>query len=164
MLFYRQNFQNSLPVVRKLRCFCFDMDVRYTKFMILKVKCILLVIPLLILMGCAPSSSTKNGTLQGKVTVGPLSPVEQVGVPTSVPPAEVYTSRGIQINRAGSDKAFKQLNFFSDGTYSIDLPPGEYTVTLQNTGMDRSPELPANITIQSDEITLLNISIDTGIR
>lgn len=29
MLYYRQYFQNSLPVGRKLRCFCFDVEFRY---------------------------------------------------------------------------------------------------------------------------------------
>lgn len=118
---------------------------------------------LLLLTACA-AQPVQTGTLQGTVTVGPLSPVEIAGAPQPTPPPEVFTSRGLEIYKDGSSKLFASLNFSADGTYSIQLPVGNYTVQLPSGGIEFAKGLPAVVTIKSGEVTTLDINIDTGIR
>jgi len=117
-----------------------------------------LLCALLIFSGC---TSTRNGRLEGTVNIGPLTPVERAGVPA--PPPEVFTSRGIRVfNLLGM--VVDEVHFNPDGTFSVKLFPGKYRVELLNTGIEHAAELPAMIHIDSNQITQLNISIDTGIR
>jgi len=52
-----------------------------------------------------------------------------------------------------------------DGSFSTALAPGNYKVLLDNEqNRIGSSNLPEEITIISNETTLLNIHIDTGIR
>jgi hypothetical protein len=112
-----------------------------------------------IVAGC----TSTMGRLEGTVSVGPLTPVERVGVPTPTPPPEVFTSRGIKLfNSLGI--LVKEVHFNADGTYSVELYPGKYRVELLSTGIEHATELPATVQIFSNQTTTLNISIDTGIR
>jgi carboxypeptidase family protein len=100
------------------------------------------------------------GTLKGRVTRGPLAPVERVGIPNSAPVAaarlEITTSTGGKITTVGSD---------SDGEYSAQLAPGTYLVTVTwPAGAFNRPNLPATVTIKAGESTHLDIRLDTGIR
>ena len=58
-----------------------------------------------------------------------------------------------------------QINPSLDGTFSMKLAAGNYLVILEN-GQSRigSSNLPAGISIISENMTILNIDIDTGIR
>jgi hypothetical protein len=126
------------------------------------LKSILIVFFLSALVVLTSCSSTK-GRLEGMVSVGPLTPVERVGVPTPIPPPEVFTSRGIKIfNSLGI--LVKEVHFNADGTYSVELSPGKYRVELLSTGIEHATELPATVQIFPNQTTTLNISIDTGIR
>ena len=110
-----------------------------------------------------PGCNSTKGRLEGLVSVGPLTPVERIGVPTSTPPPEVFTSRGIKIlNSLGI--LVTEIHFAANGTYSVELIPGKYRVELLGNGIEHAKELPATIEIFSNETTILNISIDTGIR
>ncbi len=115
---------------------------------------------LFVFIGC---TSVKDGRLEGTVTIGPLSPVERIGVPTPTPPPEVFTSRGIKIFDSLSILV-NEVHFNPDGTYSIELTSGKYRVELLNTGIEHAAEVPATVQIYSNQTTELNISIDTGIR
>ena len=119
---------------------------------------------------CACSSQTAapgTGTLRGQVSVGPLSPVEQVdpngGTPTPVPP-EIYTSRSVNIYQEDGTTLVKNVPFNGDGSYSVDLPPGTYVVALPQEGIEFSKELPQAVTIETGKTIELNFEIDTGIR
>lgn len=106
----------------------------------------------------------EQGTLIGKVTVGPLTPVERVdATPAPIPP-EVYTSRALIISTPDGKKQIIRRAFNRDGIYQIDLSPGEYLVDIEQSGIDSASGLPALITIHSGEILILDIDIDTGIR
>jgi hypothetical protein len=112
-----------------------------------------------------PAAATQvPGILKGEVTVGPLQPVERIGVPTPTVPPQVYTTRGIEIYRQDGKTLVKSLYFSPDGSYQVELAPGKYVVRLMPTGIDHAGELPADVTIQSGETVTLNIDIDTGIR
>jgi hypothetical protein len=114
----------------------------------------------IILTSCG---SQQTGLLIGKVNVGPLTPVERLGVPTPIPPPEVFTSRGIIIyNQNGT--LVKTLYFNPDGTYSAPLPIGTYRIELIQTGFEHASELPAMVLIQENQTVILNLTIDTGLR
>jgi hypothetical protein len=107
--------------------------------------------------------SPTAGLLNGKVNVGPLTPVERVGVPTPIPPPEIFTTRGIAIYKTNG--ALEKILYFNpDGTYSVSLPVGTYRLELIQTGIDHASEIPAVVTIRENQTTVLNITIDTGIR
>ncbi len=112
----------------------------------------------------APTASGAVGYLAGRVTVGPLQPVERVGAPSPIPPPEVFTSRSINIFKADGATLVVNVKFNGDGTYRVALPPGVYVVALARTGIDRARELPVTITIENGKTVTLDISIDTGMR
>lgn len=131
----------------------------------MKIKSVAIIFLVLTLLLVACTNQTASaGTLEGKVTVGPLMPVEQAGVTPPAPPAEVFTSRGIEIRQKDDADVYKTVHFNADGTYSIFLHEGTYTVRLISSGIDRATELPASVKITAGEATQLNITIDTGIR
>ena len=61
-------------------------------------------------------------------------------------------------------KEVARTNLSPFGEYSIELPPGEYTIDTGYTGVDTSKDLPHQVTIEPGEITEFNFSIDTGVR
>ncbi len=120
-----------------------------------------LLIAGMFLLGCIPG---EPGTLSGTVSVGPLTPVERAGVPTPTPAPEVFTSRGLDIYKANGQTLFKQIRFSGSGTFSVELPPSTYVITLTPSGIDSAAGLPVTVTIEAGKITTLTIQIDTGIR
>jgi len=109
------------------------------------------------------ASTLLYGTLKGKADIGPICPVEQIGVPCPVP-VEAYTSRSIIVFTKDTHKEVLETHFKADGTYQIQLPAGTYTIELAPNGIDHASGLPKDIIIQSGETIELNLSIDTGIR
>jgi len=69
----------------------------------------------------------------------------------------IYTSNGkIKI---------MQLAPSLDGSFSAELPPGNYLAILETVNKYiGSSNLPAEVSVVSHENTLLSINIDTGIR
>jgi len=122
-----------------------------------------LVAASLVLCACSVLPGT-TGTLEGKVTIGPITPVEQAGATASPLSAEAYTSRGIEILKGGQDKVFRTVHFSADGTYSVAVPAGNYTVRQISDEMYLADNLPTSVKITAGEVTILDISIDTGIR
>jgi hypothetical protein len=105
----------------------------------------------------------KEGYLEGKVSIGPICPVERPDMPCPVPP-ETYAARMILVYAKDGKTLVGESSIKVDGTYQIGLPVGEYVVNLKKNGIDRSAEVPANVFIKEGETTTLDISIDTGIR
>jgi hypothetical protein len=106
----------------------------------------------------------QTGTLKGQVTIGPLSPVSREGVPDPTPAPEVYAAREIVIyaQNGRSEVARAQIN--ARGTYQVTLPVGTYVVDINRVGIDRGIGLPRKIKILSQQVTVLDVEIDTGIR
>ncbi|MDD2785322.1 MAG: hypothetical protein PHS79_00340 [Patescibacteria group bacterium] len=104
------------------------------------------------------------GVLTGKVTVGPICPVERIDQPCPVPP-EAYTSRELIIYKVDGKTFITSTHFKSDGTYSITLPPSNYVADVSRTGtFGSSKDTPHAFRIYSSVTTTFNLSIDTGIR
>jgi hypothetical protein len=103
-----------------------------------------------------------TGILAGYVTINPLCPVE----PCSVTPnqlASAYTARPITISTTGGTVITRVTADPATG-YTVALRPGSYVVTIPQTGVGGSRDLPKTVTITSGQREWLNISIDTGIR
>jgi hypothetical protein len=105
---------------------------------------------------------SNHATLQGKVSISPICPVEIQGQRCETLP-EAYLNRGIAIEgENGFEKKF--VNFGFDGTYMIKLPAGKYKITLIPTGIDTVQELPLQLNLAAKETKQLDLYIDTGIR
>ncbi|MFH0970935.1 MAG: hypothetical protein V1835_00045 [Candidatus Micrarchaeota archaeon] len=104
-----------------------------------------------------------GGILQGKVSIGPICPVERPDQPCPVPP-EAYAARKLTATGPNGQEKIAIIDIKSDGTYSIDLAPGTYVIGMQQNGIDRSAQLPATVEIKAGTTTTLNVDIDTGIR
>ncbi len=114
---------------------------------------------------CTPTPQAQvNGTLQGHVDIGPLTPVEKIGVPTPTVPPEVYAARKLVVYQADGKTEAARVSINGQGNYQVSLPPGSYVVDLVHSGMDRGKNLPQTVEIRAGETTRLDISIDTGIR
>ncbi len=105
------------------------------------------------------------GYLAGQVEIGPLAPVQRVGVPEPTPSPEVCTSRGLTIYQADGTTPVVSFDLQPDCSYRAALKPGSYVVKLkQQPGIGGSKDLPRTVAIQAGKTTRLDLSIDTGIR
>lgn len=112
------------------------------------------------------STGSSKGIIRGKVNIGPLTPVERVGVPTPTLSSEVCTSRGLSIYNQNGNALITTFFFLPDCTYIVELFPGTYVVKLKDSkiGIGGSKTLPRTITLQGNKTVTLDIDIDTGIR
>ena len=105
-----------------------------------------------------------TGFLEGKVTIGPLCPVERIPPDLICQPTEA-TYKAWQIAVYTLDKKTKlaQIEPNLDGSYQVILSAGTYLIDFeQSHAFARS--LPTTVIITKDETKVLNIDIDTGIR
>jgi hypothetical protein len=119
-----------------------------------------LLLGLVLIAGCV---QRETGVLQGKVTIGPLCPVE----PCHISPDQMekaYDLRKILIYDANRQSVLEEVNISRNGTYMINLAPGNYVVDINRIGIDRSGEVPEKINIEPGKTVVLDINIDTGIR
>lgn len=120
---------------------------------------------------CSPSSRCGSGNcpgfLEGKITIGPLCPVERVPPePACQPTKETYENWPVAVWTADKKTRVAQIEPDLNGAYRIELPAGNYIVDLDGQQPSRvgGSDLPASIKIDSGETTALDIDIDTGIR
>ncbi|MCX6648920.1 MAG: hypothetical protein NTV61_05970 [Candidatus Bathyarchaeota archaeon] len=107
----------------------------------------------------APSLGT--GTVEGRVSIKPWTPVEPVG--GSHPPPEVYTSRRIILEGTLLPRVEMPMN--GTGYFTTEVRAGTYSLTMSNcTFLGCSRVLPMTVTVKPGQTTTLQIDIDTGIR
>lgn len=106
----------------------------------------------------------ETGVLEGRVTVGPLSPVVQEGVPEPTPAPEVYADRKIVIYAEDGQQEITRVDIDGSGNYRVTLPAGVYVVDINHLGVDLAKGLPQQVEIKSQQTTRLDVDIDTGIR
>lgn len=102
-----------------------------------------------------------SGTLVGRVTRGPQSPVE--GAPG---PRDAQAAQGAKLLISRPDgQPVLTVETDREGAYRAALPAGSYRVTMPSlTGVEFSKDLPATVTIVEGQETRLDLRIDTGIR
>lgn len=130
------------------------------------VSFLTIVAGLLLGSGCDKLSSADEGFLEGKISIGPICPVEKDPPdPGCLPTAETYKAYPVGVWTPDGKRRITQLNPSLDGTYKTDLGPGNYLILLEKSGGGiGSSNLPAEVTIFAHGSTELNIDIDTGIR
>ena len=126
------------------------------------------MIMVLVLSTAGCSTSSEKGLLQGKVLIGPITPVEQPGQGTKLR-CEVYDARKIMIYDENGEDLLLQVDIECDSEenytrYRAELEPGVYTVDINNIGIDYSDDVPKKVEILPDLTYRLDIEIDTGIR
>jgi hypothetical protein len=95
----------------------------------------------------------------GQVRKGPVSPVQEGSLPSSIPAPGVtlliLTPAGQEVHTVVTD---------AEGAYSIRLPVGTYRIEMAPlSGLEFTKDLPTTITLMGGHATRLNITIDTGI-
>ena len=123
-----------------------------------------LALTILFVMGCS-SGSQASGTLTGHVDIGPLQPVERVGVPQPTPSPAMYAAWRIVVLSEDGKREIARGEIDSSGQYQIKLPDGKYMVTarpINGAGLGGLQVHP--VEILTGKTTQLDISIDTGIR
>lgn len=106
----------------------------------------------------------ESGVLEGHVTVGPLSPVVQAGVPEPTPAPEVYAERKIVIYAEDGQQEVVRVDIDGSGNYRVSLPVGVYVVDINHLGIDLAKGLPQRVGIKNQQTTRMDVDIDTGIR
>lgn len=111
--------------------------------------------------------SDMTGTLKGKISIGPLCPVESdPPLPECLPTEETYKTWAIAVWSQNHNIKFKDIKPNLDGTYTIELPANDYTIDFekkQNFAVGGS-NLPVQVTIEPNVVLEIDIDIDTGIR
>jgi hypothetical protein len=101
----------------------------------------------------------QHGVLVGRVSIGPLCPVE----PCPGPTPDVYSSREIVLQPQSGEPIRLSLN--ADGSFEAQVKSGVYTLDLTDCSFLGCPrELPRTVTIVPGNTTEIMIDIDTGIR
>ena len=130
------------------------------------IKFILLLFAVLLNWSCDQQQMqiVEKGFLEGKVTIGPLCPVETVPPdPACLPSQDTYNAWPIVIWTADKKTKIAAIDPDLNGNYLVDLPIGNYLIDLDKQHRFNM-SLPALIIIKPYETSLLNIDIDTGIR
>ncbi len=102
-----------------------------------------------------------DGTISGRVEIGPFCPVEQEGVVCNIP-TSAYTSRIARLYDSEGENVIEWRNIKEDGTFEFSPPSGIYFVDVSPGGI--GPTEKHQIQVFSNQISPLVISIDTGIR
>ena len=115
---------------------------------------------------CDNKKNSDPGWLEGTISIGPICPVESVPPdPDCLPTAETYKAYPVSVFSSDGKNQITQLAPSLDGSFSSELPPGNYLIMLNKTGHNiGGSNLPAEVSITSHDKTILDISIDTGIR
>ncbi len=105
-----------------------------------------------------------RGTLEGHVTIGPLVPVQHEGTPEPTPGPEVWQGRVILIYAEDGQREIALAQIDVQGNYRVVLPAGTYLVDVIRGGLERGVNLPQTVVVIADQVTRLDVEIDTGIR
>jgi hypothetical protein len=121
---------------------------------------------LTLMSGCDNKKNLDPGFLQGIISIGPICPVERIPPdPACLPTAETYKAYPVEVFTSDGKTKILQLMPSLDGAYNVQLPPGHYLVNRSSPQINiGGSNLPVEISITSQETTMLNINIDTGIR
>ncbi len=124
----------------------------------------IILLSLFIILSACQVAQTPEGILKGHVSIGPIQPAIQDGVPEPTPNPEMYAARQIVLFDQSGRREIARVTINAVGDYEVRLPAGIFTVDISHSGIDFAKGLPAKVEIRPNEITYLDISIDTGIR
>ena len=131
------------------------------------------ILSTLLMVACAdsrmatPTATTTRtsevGILQGKVTIGPICPVESKDHPCEPPPSLFTSHKLVILNEKGEQVV--QVAISGTGDYKTELNAGTYSVdfTPRDIGLPGAFH-PLDVEVTAGQTTTLDIHIDTGIR
>lgn len=121
-----------------------------------------------LIVGCAVFEDIiESGMLKGKISIGPLCPVETVPPqPQCKPTLETYKAWQLSVYSQNGTTKVMNLTPDSTGKFQLKLNVGKYKIDFEKPGAMGigSNNLPLNFEIQKADTTSLAIDIDTGIR
>lgn len=112
---------------------------------------------LAILLSACAAVPTDSG-VRGMVTIGPTSPVQRPGEPSEAPYAAELVVKGTDSREVARTRSG------ADGTYSVNLVPGSYTIEGVGGDTPPSPPAPVAFEVAAHRFTTVNLSFDSGIR
>lgn len=123
---------------------------------------------LLVVIGCSEigipiDTPTPPSGIRGIVLLGPTCPVSQdPGANDPVPCVTPYAASLVVLDSESA--VVGRVTSGNDGTFQVDLPPGEYVVA-PSTGADTYPiAQPVSVTVSTGQYADVEINYDTGIR
>ena len=130
-----------------------------------KRAALLLLLPLIAFCTSVVSEDGPSGILTGRVSIGPICPVEREGEPCPVPP-DLYAGVEVVVESLATGRLVAREALDAQGRYRMELPAGSYRVELEHRlGIDRgASERPRIARVEPSETTVLDFEIDTGIR
>lgn len=108
--------------------------------------------------GCDSAPAPANSGVQGEVRIGPVSPVEQQGVPNDKPYVATF-----RIEQASDGKVAAEATSAADGSFKVALAPGRYVLEPVN-GTPVPIAQPQEFTVSAGGFTTVRVDYDSGIR
>jgi hypothetical protein len=119
----------------------------------MKIRPAFLLIALLV-----TACQTLDSGFEGSVTIGPMCPVMQEGIPC---PDQPYQAELTILTESG--KKVMQLQTDEDGSFRIELAVGDYVLHPESPGgLPFAPDLP--FSVEEHQFTHLEVIYDSGIR
>jgi hypothetical protein len=120
----------------------------------------------LVVLGCGPGDDegvptdtpTAPSGIRGTVLICPGPPApEDTGEPCASP----YVAELAILDENGN--VVKRITSAADGTFSVDLPPGDYTIAPKNG--DPYPTAPSQpVTVADGQYVQVQVNFDSGAR
>jgi hypothetical protein len=132
----------------------------------IRILVVILLTCIAVMSGCDSKKALVEGILEGTISIGPICPVETIPPdPACLPTAETYKAYPVNVFTSDGKTKVAQLMPSLDGSYSSELPQGDYLIVLEGAKNNiGGSNLPVIVSIKAQDKTLLNINIDTGIR
>ncbi len=113
---------------------------------------------ILALTACLQTPQPSDSGIEGIVTIGPMCPVMQEGVPC---PDQPYQATLTVLTTSG--KKVTQFQTDADGRFRVDLAAGDYVLHPESpNGLPFARDIP--FTVAEHKFTRLEIIYDSGIR
>ena len=119
---------------------------------------VLLLLAATVACGTGSAGDSDSG-IEGRVTIGPQCPVEQMGSPCPDAPYEAL----ITVTREGD--TVEQTRSNTDGTFRIPLDPGTYSIVagpVDGSSMPFGRQI--EVVVKPGTLTHVDLSVDSGIR
>ncbi len=118
---------------------------------------------ILTLAACVGTAPGQTVRVTGRATAGPVCPVERPGDPACAPRA--VAGAVLVVSRSGGGPEVARATTAADGTFTLDLAAGAYTLTPQPVAGLIGGAQPIEFSVATGaRPTALAVAYDTGIR
>ncbi len=113
---------------------------------------------ILLVTACQASTQSLDSGVEGFVTIGPMCPVVQEGIPC---PDQPFQAELTILTESG--KKVVQFQTDEDGSFRIELAVGDYVLHPESPdGLPFAADIP--FSVEDHEFTSLEVAYDSGIR